>query len=33
MKTFLSALALVACFALSAAASQDQHKEDRKSVV
>ena len=26
MKTFLSALALVACFALSASARQDQHK-------
>ncbi len=30
MKTFLSALALVACFALSASARQDQHKDHEK---
>ena len=30
MKTFLSALALVACFALNADASQDQHKDHGK---
>ena len=30
MKTFLSALALVACFTLSASASQDQHKDHGK---
>ncbi len=30
MKTFLSTLALVACFALSAAARQDQHKDHGK---
>src|SRR5918992_4938988 len=30
MKTFLSALAVVACFALSVSASQDQHKDHGK---
>ena len=30
MKTFLSALALVACFAMSTSASQDQHKNHGK---